>query len=246
MSRPKKCRKVCDLPGINVFAPAGLCAPSGDEIVLMIDEFEAMRLIDHRGLTQEECSRYMNIARTTVQQIYTDARQKVATALVEGRVLRIDGGSYSLCDGNAERCGCGACGRKKSRSSGSTERSLNTMKIMIPVDENKEGTTVCPSFGRSPYYMLFDMESREIRFLENTAANAPGGAGIKAAQFVTDQGTDVLLTPRCGENAAQVLQAAGVALYQTAAGSAEENIAAYEAGSLSPITQFHEGFHGRQ
>lgn len=249
MSRPKKCRKVCDLPRVNAFAP--LDAPrvskdSGEEIDLMVEEFETIRLIDHRGLTQEECSRYMNIARTTVQQIYTDARQKIATALVEGRLLRIDGGNYRICDGSGPRCGCGGCGKTGSRPDGLIERSQDTMRMMIPVDEKKSGTGVCPSFGRAPYYMLFDAATREVVYLDNPAADAAGGAGIKAAQFVADQKADVLLTPRCGENAGEVLKAAGVLLYQTIAGSAEENIAAFEAGTLSPLTQFHEGFHGKQ
>jgi predicted Fe-Mo cluster-binding NifX family protein len=120
------------------------------------------------------------------------------------------------------------------------------MKIMVPVNEKKSGTEVCPSFGRAPYYMLVDTTTREILYLDNPAANAAGGAGIKAAQFVADQKAGVLLTPRCGENAGEVLKVAGIALYQTVTGSAEENIAAFEAGSLAPLTQFHEGFHGKQ
>ncbi len=111
MPRPKKCRKVCRMPRVNAFGPVEDPCLREDEILLMIEEFETVRLIDHQGLTQEECSQYMNIARTTVQQIYTDARQKIATALVEGRSLRIGGGSYKICDGNGEGCGCGGCGR---------------------------------------------------------------------------------------------------------------------------------------
>lgn len=99
------------MPRVNAFGPVEDPCLREDEILLMIEEFETVRLIDHQGLTQEECSQYMNIARTTVQQIYTDARQKIATALVEGRSLRIGGGSYKICDGNGEGCGCGGCGR---------------------------------------------------------------------------------------------------------------------------------------
>jgi len=120
------------------------------------------------------------------------------------------------------------------------------MKIMVPINETKSEAEVCPSFGRAPFYMLFDVSTREVLYLDNPAASASGGAGIKAAQFVADQKADVLLTPRCGENAGEVLKAAGIALYHTIAGSAEENIAAFEAGSLAPLTQFHEGFHGKQ
>jgi len=96
---------------VNAFGPVEDPCLLEDEILLMIEEFETVRLIDHQGLTQEECSQYMNIARTTVQQIYTDARQKIAAALVEGRSLRIGGGDYKICDGNGAGCGCGGCGR---------------------------------------------------------------------------------------------------------------------------------------
>lgn len=120
------------------------------------------------------------------------------------------------------------------------------MRIMIPVNEKKSGSEVCPSFGRAPFYMLFDVSTREALYLDNPAASASGGAGIKAAQFVADQKVDVLLTPRCGENAGEVLKAAEIGLYKTIAGSAEVNVAAFEAGSLAPLTQFHEGFHGKQ
>ncbi len=118
MPRPKKCRKVCRLPRVNVFVPAEEPCLWADEISLMIEEFETVRLIDHQGLTQEECSQYMNIARTTVQQIYTDARQKIAVALVEGRPLRIGGGNYKICDGSGDGCGCGGCGRHRTSPEG--------------------------------------------------------------------------------------------------------------------------------
>ena len=74
-----------------------------------MDEYEAVRLIDNEGFSQEECSGYMSIARTTVQQIYDSARKKIARALVEGLPLKIEGGDYRLCDGKEEYCGCGGC-----------------------------------------------------------------------------------------------------------------------------------------
>lgn len=111
MARPKKCRKVCSLPRINVFIPKGFDDSQKEEVVMTVEEFEAIRLIDHQGFTQEECAKYMNIARTTVQQIYYDARKIIATSLVEGRVLRIGGGHYRLCEGNPQACGCERCRR---------------------------------------------------------------------------------------------------------------------------------------
>ena len=114
------------------------------------------------------------------------------------------------------------------------------MKIAVPVDAE----AVCPSFGRTPAFLLHDTDTLTTTTLENPAAQAEGGAGIQAAQFVVDQGADVLITVRCGQNAADVLHAAGVAIYRADGENAAENLAKFRAGTLSALTQFHAGFHG--
>lgn len=118
------------------------------------------------------------------------------------------------------------------------------MKIAIPVDENTMRTEVCMSFGRAPYFLIYDADAKEGIFLDNSAAASAGGAGIKAAQAVADSGADVLITPRCGENAANVLKAANVRIYKTAEGTAKQNIDAFIADKLSPLHEIHAGFHG--
>lgn len=109
MPRPRKCRKVCCLPKCSTFVPSQRDPQSVADIILTVDEYEAIRLIDKEGFSQEECSAYMRVARTTVQQIYTAARKKIAAALVDGCVLRIQGGDYQLCDGKENHCSCGGC-----------------------------------------------------------------------------------------------------------------------------------------
>jgi len=118
MPRPRKCRMVCCLPQISEFSPV---APKEQRSIIMsIDEYETIRLIDYEGLSQEECAASMEVARTTAQQIYTVARQKIAHALVDGVVLRIEGGDYQLYHGEGKHCGCGSechrhqCGHQQS------------------------------------------------------------------------------------------------------------------------------------
>ncbi len=104
MARPKKCRKVCALPENAGFAPIKRSSTE-NRVIMSVDEYEAIRLIDLVGYTQEECAVQMHIARTTVQGIYNEARGKLADALVNGRMLQIKGGDFDLCNQEAALCG---------------------------------------------------------------------------------------------------------------------------------------------
>lgn len=117
------------------------------------------------------------------------------------------------------------------------------MKIALAVNEKNINEGVSPSFGRAYFFAIYDSQSKETNFIDNPGASSPGGAGIKAGQAVVDSGAKVLITPRLGENAADVLQAAGVKIYKSAAGSVQDNIQAYEEGQLASLDEFHAGFH---
>ncbi|HOL03873.1 MAG TPA: DUF134 domain-containing protein [Fervidobacterium sp.] len=102
-----KWKRVCRLPENTRFGPLDSSADSKSLVVMSVEEYETIRLIDLEGLTQEECAEQMNVARSTVQGIYTAARKKLAESLVNGKVLLIDGGKYQLCDGFSNSCGHG-------------------------------------------------------------------------------------------------------------------------------------------
>lgn len=113
MARPRKWRRVCSLPDSDRFGPLDSAVDCGNFVAMTIEEYESIRLIDLEGLTQEACVQQMNIARTTVQFMYNEARRKVAESLVNGKVLRIEGGIYRLCDGAEKTCGQGVCRRNR-------------------------------------------------------------------------------------------------------------------------------------
>lgn len=83
---------------------------AGEPIMLGLDEFEAIRLIDLEGLQQEQAAQQMGVARTTVQAMYNTARRKLALALVEGKTLRIEGGDVAICEKRAHCARGGCCG----------------------------------------------------------------------------------------------------------------------------------------
>ena len=78
-------------------------------IVLTVDEYETIRLLDKKGYSQEQCAASMQVARTTVQRIYEIARKKIADALIDGHPLRIEGGDFRICDGQSSNCSFGGC-----------------------------------------------------------------------------------------------------------------------------------------
>lgn len=105
MPRPKKYRRVCGKPRSNGLVPLCGCASQLEGVVMAIDEYEVIRLLDLEGLTQEEAAAQMNVARTTVTGIYTSARRKLADCLVNGKFLSVSGGDYEECDAG-EDCPC--------------------------------------------------------------------------------------------------------------------------------------------
>ena len=113
MPRPFKWRRVCCLPENNRYGPLNAAENDNGVVQMSVDEYEAIRLIDTEGYTQEECSEHMNVSRSTIQSIYDSARKKLSDSLVYGKVLWIEGGEYRLCDGRSDGCGGGGCHRHR-------------------------------------------------------------------------------------------------------------------------------------
>ena len=92
MPRPLCCRRIARLPVAAAFAPVGREGRPCDEVVLTLDELEALRLADLDGLYQEPAAARMGVSRSTFGRIVEAAHRKVAEALVLGKALRIEGG----------------------------------------------------------------------------------------------------------------------------------------------------------
>lgn len=97
MPRPVKPRRIEKQPDYTYFKPRGVPTSQLDEVVLKVEELEALRLKDVVCLHQADCAEQMHVSRQTFQNIIESARSKVTGALISGKAIRIQGGNYTLC-----------------------------------------------------------------------------------------------------------------------------------------------------
>ncbi len=112
MARPRKWKTVCALPRVNEYAASNAQGEGPlPHLVMTVEEYEVIRLIDRENMTQQECAVHMDVSRPTVQMIYESARKKLADFLVNGGKLRIGGGDYRLCEEWQQPCSQAYCER---------------------------------------------------------------------------------------------------------------------------------------
>jgi predicted DNA-binding protein (UPF0251 family) len=91
-----KLRYVSQLPSVSLFRPIGIAANVLQSVCLLVEEVEAIRLKDLKGLEQEECAKKMRVSRATFHHILESARKKLAQALINGKAIEIEGGNFGL------------------------------------------------------------------------------------------------------------------------------------------------------
>ncbi|MFH1394131.1 MAG: DUF134 domain-containing protein [Candidatus Micrarchaeota archaeon] len=96
MVRPKKCRMVDAEPDADYFKPRGVMLHELEEVELSVEELEAIRLKDYKRLDQMKVAKKMGISQPSLHRLLSSARHKVAEALVDGKAIKIHGGSYSV------------------------------------------------------------------------------------------------------------------------------------------------------
>lgn len=239
MPRPVKCRRVCQYPQTIAFSPAG-ASPEQEPVILTVDEYEALRLIDKEGFGQEKCAACMQIARTTVQRIYESARRKVADCIVDGRPLRIEGGDVRLCNGQSTDCGQDWCRRRTRAAQYKIEKGESAMRIAIPY-ENGE---IFQHFGRTEQFKIYDVEDGQI--VSSAVVDTNGNGHGALAGVLTALNADALICGGIGGGARAALAAANIQLYGGVSGAADEAAAAFAAGHLAfdpDVRCDHHGEH---
>jgi len=107
MPRPKNNRIVYEPPLFSEFKPIGVNAKNLDQVLLLLDEYEAIRLADQEEYSHEEAAEEMEISRTTFTRLIENARKKMADFIIHGKLLSIEGGSIHFRKNIIQ---CSSCG----------------------------------------------------------------------------------------------------------------------------------------
>ncbi|MGN0355967.1 MAG: NifB/NifX family molybdenum-iron cluster-binding protein [Muricoprocola sp.] len=226
MPRPMKCRKVCHFPKALEFSPVDVSAAS-EPVILAVDEYETIRLIDKEGMSQEQCAAFMQIARTTVQRIYDTARKKLAICVVDGRPLRIEGGDFKLCNGRDIGCGYNSCYKQQYHEQYKTEKGEHIMRIAVTYENGQ----IFQHFGHTEQFKVYDVQDGKIVDSQIVDTNGSGHGAL--AGILTALNVDALICGGIGGGAQTALAAANIQLYGGVSGSTDEAVAALIAGQLA-------------
>ena len=186
MPRPVKCRKVCHFPNVLEFLPADN-AEKKVPIVLTVDEYETIRLLDKKGYSQEQCAVSMQIARTTVQRIYEIARKKIADALIDGHPLRIEGGDFRICDGQSSNCSFGGCYKQEIYKKYAAEKGEGIMRIAVTYENGQ----IFQHFGHTETFKIYDVEEGKVVHSEVVDTNGSGHGALAGVLNALNAGKDI-------------------------------------------------------
>ena len=226
MPRTPKCRRICSFPDYYSFIPEEAEKENLETIMMSLDEFETIRLLDYEGLNQEECAFRMGVARTTVTAMYENARKKLITAVVEGKRFSIAGGNIEI-------------DRERNQIS-IKEKGDNTMRVAVTYDNGN----VFGHFGRTEQFKVYDIEDGKIVNSQILGTNGEGCGAL--AGILNIAKVDALICGGIGGGAQRALQEAGIKLYAGASGNTDAAVDALIAGTLDASGEANCDHHDQE
>ena len=219
MSRPFKCRRICEEPKFNSFAPLGV--ENAEKCMISVDEYEAVRLIDLEKKTHQQCAELMGVSRVTVTDMYEKARFKIADSIANGKILCITGGNYRICEGSVNKC-CGKrCKKLKSiKNFVVKKKGEGKMKLAVTYDNGE----VFQHFGHTENFKIYNIEDKTI--IDANVVNTMGSGHGALAGFLVENEVDTLICGGIGGGARNALAEAGITLYGGVSGNADDAVKA--------------------
>ena len=220
MPRPPRCRRICSAPRVERFCPCDVAESA--PILLTLDEYEVIRLVDLEEKTHEQCATQMDISRSTVQEIYENARRKLAACLVYGKPLHITGGNVRICNLTSNQKG----------------------DIIMRIAVTYENGQIFQHFGHTAQFKIYDVANGEIVRAEVVDTNGSGHGAL--AGFLMQLGVDALICGGIGGGAQMALAEVGIRLFGGVSGDADAAVNALIAGNLGYNPDLHCDHHDHE
>lgn len=239
MPRPQRKRTIYQLPECRKFT----ADHANGEVILTLDELEAIRLMDQEGLDQAQCGERLHVGRTTAQNIIRRAHRKVADALVNGMSIRIDGGNVDYSDDR--EFGCCRWDFESVKRTGGLNDFTEVKQMKIAVTYDRENGEIFQHFGRTEFFKVYDIDSSgAVRSSEVVSTNGQGHGAL--AGVLKSLQADVLICGGIGGGAQMALSEAGIKLYGGCSGDADKSVEDFLNGSLNyqeDVKCDHHGEH---
>ena len=274
MPRPPRCRRICSAPRVERFCPCDVAESA--PILLTLDEYEVIRLVDLKQQTHEQCAAQMDISRSTVQEIYENARRKLAACLVYGKPLHITGGNVRICSGQEQRFeSCDHAGQDDTSGtpgvgSAGKDDTGGTPGVGSACGSSGKSGTCCTSGLTSDHKgdiimriavsyengQIFQHFGHTAQFKIYDVANGEivraevvdtNGSGHGAlAGFLMQLGVDALICGGIGGGAQMALAEVGIRLFGGVSGDADAAVNALIAGNLGYNPDVHCDHHDHE
>ena len=237
MARPKTLRWIENIPEVTWFKPAGLQRRLLDEVSLTLDEIEAIRLADLESNYQEQVAEKMNVSRQTVGRILASAHKKIAEALVLGKAIRLEGGTFHHRDPDAgglpETDSCGGdsvadLSVKQADGDVPGKKTRNQHRVVVTSTGPDLNSKVDLKFGRAAFLLVFDLSDDSLQVIDNrNKPDEKGGKGVRTAKKVLDMEVGAVITGNMGQRVLSEMTGAGIGLFQIDGGTVEQAIESY-------------------
>lgn len=189
--RKKRCRHIHEPPGFSGYV-AREARASVEPVILLYEEYEALRLADYDALKHDEAAERMSVSRPTFARIYENVRKKIAKAFVESRPIKFEAGcAYFSCNTN-----------KTVISNGFNNKKIKNMEKVIAIP--CENGTLSTHFGHAAEFAFIQCEGEDVKSVSMKQA-PPHQPGL-LPRWVAEQGGNTVIAGGMGNKAIELFR----------------------------------------
>ena len=209
----RKKRYARRLDGHRTFKPAGIPKSELEMNNLRLDEFEAVRLVDHEGNSQIEAAKEMQVSRATIQRLLLTARKKIVDSLLYNKGLEISNEITDI------------------KLKGENKMDIQSKELINIAFPSSDKVTIDSHFGKTKEFVFYTIKDTDV-IAVNHLTPPPHAPGV-IPNFLAENEVDVVITGGMGQKAVKMFERAGIDVILGAKGRIDVNLSEYLGGFLT-------------